>query len=308
MNKAKVVDMKISENIDVKELVEQMGLSGGFTAKKVALGSEIIKKIFQDKNCLTFLSFPANIVATGCRGVLREIIKRKLVDIVITTCGTLDHDIARTYRDYYQGSFELDDIMLKRKNIHRLGNVLIPAENYGLILEKKLQPMLEELWKEKREWSGKELIWAVGKKLTSNSIIYWCARNQIPMFIPGIMDGAFGSQLWLFWQTHKDFKLDLFKDEQDISDMVFNAKRSGALIIGGGISKHHTIWWNQFRNGLDYAVYITTAVEWDGSLSGARTREAISWGKLKVGARHITIDGDATVLLPLLVISALGKR
>lgn len=308
MKKTKVVDMKISENIAVKELVEQMGLSGGFTAKKVALGSKIIKKIFQDKNCLTFLSFPANIVATGCRGVLREIIKRKLVDIVITTCGTLDHDIARTYRDYYQGSFEMDDVMLKRKNIHRLGNVLIPAENYGLILEKNIQPMLEKLWKEKKEWSGKELIWAVGKKLTSDSIIYWCARNQIPIFIPGIMDGAFGSQLWLFWQTHRDFKLDLFKDEHDISDMVFSAKRSGALIIGGGISKHHTIWWNQFRNGLDYAVYITTAVEWDGSLSGARTREAISWGKLKAGASHITIEGDATVLLPLLMVSALEKR
>lgn len=308
MDKAKIVDMKISGNIKAKELVERMGLSGGFTAKKVALGSEIIKKIFQDENCLTFLSFPANIVATGCRGILREIIKRKLVDIVITTCGTLDHDIARTYRDYYHGSFELDDIMLRKKNIHRLGNVLIPAENYGLILEKKLQPLLEELWKEKKEWSGKELIWAVGKKLTPDSIIYWCARNQIPMFVPGIMDGAFGSQLWLFWQTHKDFKLDLFKDEQDISDMVFNAKRSGALIIGGGISKHHTIWWNQFRNGLDYAVYITTAVEWDGSLSGARTREAISWGKIKERAKHVTIEGDATVLLPLLVVSALGKR
>ena len=71
-------------------------------------------------------------------------------------------------------------------------------------------------------------------------------------------------------------------------------------MIGGGISKHHVIWWNQFRNGLDYAVQVTTAPEWDGSLSGARVREAVSWGKVKPEARRVTVEGDATVLLPLL--------
>ena len=71
-------------------------------------------------------------------------------------------------------------------------------------------------------------------------------------------------------------------------------------MIGGGISKHHTIWWNQFKGGLDYAVYITTAPEWDGSLSGARVREGVSWGKIKEEARYVTIEGDATVILPIL--------
>ena len=52
---------------------------------------------------------------------------------------------------------------------------------------------------------------------------------------------------------------------------------------------------------MDYAIYITTAVEWDGSLSGARVREAISWGKVKETAKHVTIEGDATVILPLIV-------
>jgi deoxyhypusine synthase len=97
------------------------------------------------------------------------------------------------------------------------------------------------------------------------------------------------------------------KDEQILSDLVWNAKRSGALIIGGGISKHHVIWWNQFKRGLDYAVYITTAQEYDGSLSGARTREAISWGKINEKARHVTIEGDATIYLPI-IFSALRER
>jgi len=140
-----------------------------------------------------------------------------------------------------------------------------------------------------------------------SSIIYWCYKNQIPMFIPGITDGAVGSQLWLFYQTHKDFVVDVLRDEDELSDIVFNAERTGAIIIGGGISKHHTIWWNQFKGGLDYVVYITTAVEWDGSLSGARVREAISWGKVSENAKHVTVYGDATVLLPIIVASVLDR-
>ena len=109
------------------------------------------------------------------------------------------------------------------------------------------------------------------------------------------------TSIWAFWQEHKDFKVNVLKDEQYLSDVMWKAKKSGALMVGGGISKHHTIWWNQFKDGLDYAVYITTAVEWDGSLSGARLREAVSWGKVNEKARYITVEGDATVLLPLIV-------
>jgi len=304
----KVEDIKISKNMNVNNLVAQMEKSGGFTAKKVGAGVNILEKMFKDKDCVKFLSFPACIIATGCRGVVRELVKRKMVDVVITTSGTLDHDIARVWKDYYHGGFSMDDISLHKQGVNRLGNILIPNENYGIILEKKMQPILKEIYRNKKEYSTKEIIWEFGKRIKNqNSIIHWCYKNRIPMFVPGITDGAFGSNLWMFWQTHKDFKIDLFRDEHELSDIVFTAKKTGALMIGGGISKHHTIWWNQFRNGLDYAVYITTAVEYDGSLSGARIREGISWGKVKEKAKRITIDGDATVLLPLMVSAVMDK-
>jgi deoxyhypusine synthase len=125
--------------------------------------------------------------------------------------------------------------------------------------------------------------------------------------VPGITDGSFGSQLWMYWQTHRKFKVDLFRDEQDLSDITFEAKETGAIIIGGGISKHHTIWWNQFRGGLDHAVYLTTAPEYDGSLSGAQVREAVSWGKVKEGADQIIVEGDATITLPIIVASLIER-
>jgi deoxyhypusine synthase len=303
----KVKDFNIEKN-SVNELIIQMFEAGGFTAKKLALGVNILEEMIKDKDCLKFLSFPACIIATGARGIIREFVKKKWFDILITTCGTLDHDLARSYKAYYHGDFFVDDKELHRKGINRLGNIFIPNESYGIIIEKKMEKFLPEIFSEKKELSSYEFAWELGKKIKNkDSILYWAWRNKIPIIVPGITDGAVGYQLWQFWQEHKDLKINEMKDEQLISDLVWNAKRSGALIVGGGISKHHTIWWNQFKRGLDYAVYITTAQEYDGSLSGAKTKEAISWGKISEKARHITIEGDATVYLPI-IFSALKER
>ena len=303
-----VRDIELAGVRGVAGLVGQMEAGGGFTAKDVAIGVDILRAMFRDRGCVTFLSFPAALVATGVRGVLRTLVEKKLVDAVITTCGTADHDLARVWRDYYHGDFEMDDVQLHRLGVNRLGNVFVPNESYGIVLEKKLQPWLRAMYRERKAWSTKELLWEFGRRAgDEKSILYWCWRNKIPAVVPAITDGAVGYQLWSFWQEHNDFRIDEFRDERDLSDLVFTAKRTGALMIGGGVSKHHTIWWNQFRGGLDLAVYITTAAEHDGSLSGARVREGISWGKVKETARQVTIEGDASALLPLMVAAALER-
>ena len=312
MKEKPVRDIQLKKGMSSNELIKELYESGGFTAKKVAVGVDILENMIKEKDCIRFLSFPACIISTGTRGVIKELLKRKLFDVVITTSGALDHDLARVWKDYYHGSFMVDDSELHKKGINRLGNIFIPNESYGKILEKKMQPILAELGKKKQKWSTKDLVWEFGKSLEKeknrkDSIIYWSWKNKIPMFIPGITDGAFGSHIWMYYQENRDFTIDLLKDEQELSDFIFDAKKTGALIIGGGISKHHTIWWNQFRGGLEYAVYITTAVEYDGSLSGAQTREAISWGKIKEKADNITIEGDATLLLPIMI-NALFER
>lgn len=303
-----ISDMEIDGDTSAANLIAKMHSSGGFTAKKLGEAAEIMSAMLRDDRCTIFLSFPACIVSTGTRGVIRKLVEERLVDVIVTTCGMLDHDLARVWKKYYHGSFQMDDAELHRQGINRLGNILIPNDSYGIVLEKKMQPILEELYAEgKRSLSSRQLAHEFGERLVDKkSILYWAARNDIPVYVPGITDGAFGSQLWLFSQTHHDFTLDVLKDEQELSDIVFTAKRAGALIVGGGISKHHVIWWNQFRNGLDYAVYLTTAEEYDGSLSGARIREAVSWGKVKERARYVTVEGDATITLPMLACSALG--
>jgi deoxyhypusine synthase len=306
--KRPVKDVKIESGMTVDALMVQLRQSGGFTGRKLAEAVDIIEKMVRKEGCTTFLSFPACIMATGTRGVIVEMVKRGLVDAVITTCGTMDHDLARSWKSYYHGDFLMDDVKLHREGLNRLGNVLVPNTSYGVLLERKLAPMFKDILKGRSHISTRELVDQIGARLEDpGSLTYWCHRNNVPMFIPGITDGSFGSQLWMYWQDHRDLKIDLFQDEQDLMDMVFDAKESGALIIGGGISKHHTIWWNQFRGGLDHAVYLTTAVEYDGSLSGAQVREAVSWGKVKETADHVTVEGDATITLPFIVASLVER-
>jgi deoxyhypusine synthase len=307
----KVEDIRIDDAPSLDVLVRRMEAAGGFSAKGVADGVDLLAHILGDREMTRFLSFPADIVATGTRGVLATLIREGYVDVVVTTCGTLDHDLARAFRPYYHGAWDLDDADLHRRHLYRLGNVVIPEANYGAIVERKMQALLRRLWATGvRSLSSHALARAIGGTIparATSSILRAAYERNVPVFVPGITDGAVGSQLWLFWQDHKALTLDLFSDEQALSDLVFEAKRTGAVLLGGGISKHHTIWWNQFREGLDAALYLTTAVEWDGSLSGARTREAVSWGKVKPSARHTTVEGDITLLLPLMVGAALER-
>lgn len=304
---SEVADLRVERALRVRELMDMWRQGGGFTAKKLATASDLLHRMVSNPDEKVILSFPAAICATGTRGVIRDLVKNKLVDCIITTCGTLDHDLARLWEPYLAGSFEMDDRELHRAGVNRLGNVLVPNSSYGEVLEHKLRPLLEGWYQSgTKEFSTQELTaklgeWTSREPNHAESILYWAWKNKIPVFVPGPTDGSVGAQVWMTYQQHRDIRFDLLKDEQALFDFVFSAKRLGSLMIGGGISKHHVIWWSQFRDGLDTVVYLTTAQESDGSLSGARVKEAVSWGKVKEDAAWETVEGDATVLLPLLV-------
>ena len=304
-----VKDIKVNGTVTVNELIRMMGESGGFTAQKLADSVDIIERMVKQKDCLRILSFPACIMSTGTRGVIVDMVKNGLIDLIITTCGTLDHDLSRTWAEYYKGSFDMDDEMLREKyETSRLGNILVPDKCYGEVLEDNLLPMFDEIFDGKDSMSTHEIIDAVGARLDNeDSLLYQCHKHNVPVVVPGITDGSFGCQLWMYYQFHRKFRIDLFADEQMLSEMTDHAKYTGGILIGGGISKHHVIWWNQFRGGLDYCVYMTTAQEFDGSLSGAQIREAVSWGKVKPDAKKITVEGDATISLPV-IYAALKER
>tara|TARA_B100000029_G_scaffold71061_1_gene63048 strand:+ start:230 stop:1171 length:942 start_codon:yes stop_codon:yes gene_type:complete len=302
-----VKDISINNDTNIEKILEEMEKSGGFESRNVADGVKILSTMLNDKKSLNFLSFIGAIISTGFRGIIKDMIKNKWFDVVITTCGALDHDIARHYSEYKEGSFTLDDKQLAKEKLHRLGNVIVPLESYGPLIEEKMSDVLENAFKNQKEFSTSDITHEIGKTLGDDSFLYWAYKNEIPVIVPGIMDGAVGSQIWMFKQKHQDFVIDVVKDSEILSSFIFKAESSGALMLGGGVPKHHTLWWNQYRGGLDYAVYITTAQEFDGSLSGALVREAISWGKVTDNAKQTTIHAEITTVFPF-IYSALLKK
>jgi len=303
-----IQDISINKGIPIDEIFEKMSKSGGFESRNLADGLSVLTEMISDDKCINFLSFIGAIISTGLRGIIKDMIENKWFDVVVTTCGALDHDIARHFSNYNEGSFTLDDAKLAEENFHRLGNVLVPTDSYGPLIEKKMQEFLEEEYNNGiKEMSTEDICKMIGKHLGDDSFLYSALKNNVKVIVPGIMDGAVGSQIWMFSQKHPDFKLNVMKDADTLSGIIFKAKKSGALMIGGGISKHHTLWWNQYRDGLDFAVYITTAQEFDGSLSGALVREAISWGKVTQNAKQTTVHAEATTVLPFLYSALLSK-
>ncbi|MBT3329386.1 MAG: deoxyhypusine synthase [Nitrosopumilus sp.] len=303
-----VRDIEIDSNTTIEKIFEELSQSGGFESVNLSDGMKILSEMIPDKECLKFLSFVGAVVSTGTRGIIKNMLKNKWFDVVLTTCGALDHDIARHFSNYKEGSFTMDDRELADQNIHRLGNVLVPMDSYGPLIEEKMTEFLEEEYKNGvREMTSAEICKMIGKHLGEDSFLYWAYKNNIDVVVPGIMDGSVGSQIWMFTQSHNDFKLNIIGDANLLSGLIFKAEKSGAFMIGGGISKHHTLWWNQYREGLDYAFYITTAQEFDGSLSGALVREAISWGKVTKIARQATLHAEVTTILPFIYAALISK-
>lgn len=301
MEHVEVRDMEIPPGAPVHHIIREMEAAGGFEATNMAAGYDIMDSMLGDQKCLRFVSLVGAIVSTGLRGIIRDMIRRGWFDVVVTTCGALDHDLARHFAAYHRGSFAMDDVDLAERDIHRLGSILVPMSSYGPLIEEKMQSFLQaEYDSGTRRMTTGDVCGMIGRNTGESSFLHWAEKTGTKVVVPGIMDGAVGSQIWMFAQSHPDFELDMIGDAQDLSSMVFKAERSGALMVGGGISKHHTMWWNQYRGGLDYALYITTAAEFDGSLSGAPVREAISWGKVMPRARQCTIHAEATAVLPFL--------
>ncbi|MEM1944774.1 MAG: deoxyhypusine synthase [Nitrososphaerota archaeon] len=302
----RVKDLVLHEGMSAHELLEMMNEMGGFMGVHLATAYKMFVEMLRDDGCLRILSLTGNLISTGLRGIIADIARRRLFHLIITTCGALDHDLARSRADYEGGSFDSDDYELAEKGVHRLGNVWIRSPSYGGVIESEIRKLAEEL---SGSISTYELSWRLGERISSDSsFLTWCWRNRIPVVVPGIVDGAVGYHLWLNG-LGKNFHLDLMKDETLLNELMWTHKRKAGLVLGGGISKHHLLWWSQFGGeGLDYAIYISTGDEYDGSLSGARPREAITWHKVSTRAKHVFVKADATIALPIMYLATIQAQ
>ena len=298
-----VKGIKITKGQAASVLVAQMRFAG-LQASELGKAVEIIREMKRAK-ATVFLTFTSNMVSSGLRELFAQLCEERFVDAVITSIGSVEEDLIKTRKPFLLGDFVMDDKHLHKRGINRIGNILVPNDRY-VLLEKMLKPFFEkELSKQKktgRMLSPNEMIFDLGLQFKDeNSFVHQCAKNGIPVFCPAPTDGAFGLQLFFFKQDHPEFGIDVTGDMKKLAEKVLLSQKTGGIILGGGFAKHHAIGVNILRGGFDYAVYVCTASEYDGSLSGAKTREAISWGKIREKARTAHVEGDASVVFPLMV-------
>jgi deoxyhypusine synthase len=231
-----------------------------------------------------------------------------MADIMVTTIGGIEEDIMKASGEKFViGSFQADDVELHEKGINRVGNIFVNNESY-MKFEDVVAPMLKKLYEKKKVWATSEMFREFGLMLgDEDSILYQAANNDVPIFCPAVTDGSFGFQLYLFQQKHPDFVVDVVQDFKNILFSTSIDEPKGVITLGGSISKHHAILATLLNGGAEYAVYITTASQASGSMSGATTREAKSWGKIKDDADAATVIGDVTIMFPLVMIKALEE-
>lgn len=299
------VGFDIGKVRDISSLVSEMQHIG-FQATNLAIARGIIKKMKEEK-ALTILTFTSNMVSSGLREIFAEMVKQRFVDLIITGAGSIEEDVMKTHKPFLIGSFDVSDSELHQKGMNRIGNIIVPNERY-IFFEKFFISLLKEVYETQKAVSPSELAYKMGTKIKDErSILYWAAKNNIPVFCPAITDGAIGLNLFTFKQDYPDFKVDVTGDMKKLANMVLTAEKTGGIILGGGFAKHHALGINLPRGGFDYCVYVTTAVEEDGSLSGAAPKEAVSWGKINQKAKYISIFGDASIIVPLLMLPFLKK-
>jgi deoxyhypusine synthase len=295
-------------------------LTTGFQASHFAKAIKIIKKM-QEENVTIYLGYTSNMVTSGLRDIFRYLAQHKKIHTIVTTAGGIEEDIIKCLGDFKLGTFSASGELLNKEGVNRTGNIFVPNQRYCKF-EDFINPILEEIYKEQKE-TGKiitvsELIKLLGKKINNpESIYYWCYKNDIEIYCPAITDGSLGDMIHFFQYKHPDFKIDIASDIHKLNEYTITREKTGLIILGKGIMKHHILNSNMMRNGSDYSVYINTGEEWDGADSNARPDEAVSWGKLKTGKgketkanelnnqdhepTSIKVFGDATILFPLIV-------
>lgn len=299
------------KGVDYSQILDSFK-SSGFQASHLSKAVDITKKMIEEK-AFIFLGYTSNMISSGNREVIKYLVKNKRVNVCVTTGGGIEEDIIKCLADCVLGDFRLDGKELREKAINRIGNILAPNNNY-IKFEEFIMPVLEELYDEQKK-TGKvfmphEIVWKLGEKINNpESVCYWAWKNNVPIYSYAILDGSLGDMIYFFKykEGREDFKVDIAGEMKILNDSTIGLEKSGVIILGAGIIKHSILNAHLYRNGADYAVFINTSQEYDGSDAGAMPDEAVSWGKLKPDVESVKVFGDATILFPLLVGESFAK-
>ncbi len=309
-----VKHIKIDGPLTVDKLMQQFNNSGALGAGRLATACGIYEKMLKDKDCTIFLALSGAVVPAGMRTIITDLIRKKLVDVIVSTGACMVHDaIEAIGGHHYQGGWAVNDNELYKYHLFRIYDIFVPEEDY-VKLDFKLSEMYDNIAAERKGESlaSNDFTWEIGKRLTDkNSILRAAYEENVPIFLPSVRDSEFGFIHWLHssQQSPKPvLLLDAFKDVPTICNICAKSPKNGMIVIGGGVPRN-TIQSSAIasKKGLDYAVVITLDRPETGGLSGSTLEETVSWGKMKGQADHVMVIGEALMVFPFIVASVIER-
>ena len=288
-------------------------LKTGFQATNLAQAIDIIKEM-RDSKATIFFAFTSNMGTCGIRENITYLIQNNFIDIASTTVGAIEEDIIKCFKPFVIGDYRANGANLREEGINRTGNIFIPNDRY-IYFERFMNNLLERLYKQqiktKKIIDIVEFVYEMGHQMEidkvenkEQSFTYQAYKNKIPMYCPALPDGSVGDMLYFFKKNNSDFKLDTSDYIVSLTDKAINCDKMGIIAIGGSVPKHLVANAGLFRDGVEYAVYINTGLEMEGSNAGAPIDEAVSWGKIKSNAKKIKVEAEATLVFPLIIAMA----
>ena len=306
--------MKITAPLTVDQLMRQFKNSGSFGAGRVSAACDVYEKMLRDKECTVFFALSGALVPAGMRKLVADLIRSRLVDVVVSTGASIVHDaIEAVGGRHYKGSWLDDDYELYKYHIFRIYDVLVPEEGF-VRLDYRLAEVYNQIADERKgeSLSSREFAWELGKRLDDpNSILRSAYEMDVPVFMPAVRDSEFGFIHWLH-SSQLDRKnvlnVDAFKEVPEICGICSRSPKNGMIVLGGGVPRN-TVQSAALasKKGLDYAVVVTMDRPETGGLSGSTLKETVSWGKVKGEADSVMVIGDALVIFPLMAASVLER-
>ncbi len=287
-----------------------MGFQGSHVGIAISLWKDMLALRTHQKTAI-FLSFTGNMISSGNREIITYLVKHKIVAGIVTTAAAVEEDIIKCIKPFHLGNFDTKGAFLLNECVGRIGNIFAPFDRY-LYLERVLNAFFTSLHIDKHSppISTHQFTHRLGlflkddvntKEMYETSFLFWATHHNIPVFCPGITDGAIGDIAVFFKQNNPAFAIDSVADNVALTDILLNTSHACSIILGGGIAKHFLLNAAIFRDGFDMSIYITTAPEYDGSDSGGNPEEAITWAKIKPQAKRVKVVADATIVFPLLI-------
>jgi deoxyhypusine synthase len=124
-------------------------------------------------------------MSSGLREIFRFLTQHNHVSAIVTTAGGIEEDFIKCLGTTYLADFNLDGASLRKKGLNRIGNLVVPNDNY-CAFEDWVIPILDQMLEEQKTqgtvWSPSTVIHRLGKEINNEESVYHWAYKVHSLF------------------------------------------------------------------------------------------------------------------------------